>query len=163
MEWREVVGYGGRYLVSDSGEIKTDCGRIAKQFVNDQGYSLVRVSGPRKVLRVHRVVAQAFIPNPKNLSFVNHIDCIRNSNSVENLEWCTQWENLNHSQLLGRMPRNYWKGKRSPNALLSDAQVVEIRRIYALGGTSFEQLGKVFEISKRAIGRIIKGETYAVI
>jgi hypothetical protein len=92
---------------------------------------------------------------------VNHLDCDRANNHAQNLEWCTQLENLKHSANLGRMQRDYWKGRRSPNAALSDAQAREIRRIYAEGNSSWESIGRMFEISKRAVGRIVNGETYA--
>lgn len=129
--------------------------------MSDQGYMLARLSNPRKTIRVHRIVAESFLPNPDCLPFVNHKDCVRHNNNVDNLEWCTQWQNLKHSENLGRMQRNYWKGKRSPNAKLTEEQVQEIIKDYALGNQSLEFMGKRFGVSKRTIGRIIHGETYA--
>jgi hypothetical protein len=65
-----------------------------------------------------------------------------------------------HSENLGRMQKDYWIGKRSPNAALSDETASEIRQIYSGGGYSWEDLSKKFNISKRAIGRLVRGETY---
>jgi DNA invertase Pin-like site-specific DNA recombinase len=90
---------------------------------------------------------------------VNHIDHCRQNNNVENLEWCSQKENLAHARRAGRMT-NYWKGRRSPNAALLDEQVRQIRREYALGGVSWDKLARKHELSKRAIGRVLRRETY---
>jgi transcriptional regulator with XRE-family HTH domain len=94
------------------------------------------------------------------LPCINHIDCDTTNNIPSNLEWCTQAENLAHSRALGRMQENFWRGKRSPNAKLSDEIVQQIRSQYNAGGVSWAELGKRFGMSKRAIGRILRGETY---
>lgn len=160
MEWKPVVYRQGQYEVSRCGKLRTTKGKIVGQWLSNQGYALARFSNPRQTVRVHRVVAEAFCENPKSLPYVNHIDCVRSNNSADNLEWCTQWQNLMHSQSLGRMQRDYWKGKRSPNAKLTEQDIVKIREAYAQGGISWESLGKRFSISKRSIGRIINGESY---
>lgn len=159
-EWRAVDGYEDKYMVSDNGEVKRCSGELLGQWENVLGYKLVRLSRPRKVMRVHRLVAEAFIPNSNNLPFVNHLDCEPGNNHVSNLEWCTQWENLNHSQKLGRMQRDHWKGRRSPNAHLPDSVAIQIREEYQKGGVSWGFLGHKYNCSKRTIGRIINGEAY---
>lgn len=158
-QWQDVRGYEGRYQVSSSGELrKTDGSRVGQQ----QGrYMQARLSGPRRTVSVHRLVAEAFLPNPQSLPVVNHIDCNPHNNSVENLEWCTQAKNLDHSRKLGRVRSDHNLGVRSANARLSDAQVREIRRLYAAGRASYSALASQYEMSKRAIGRIVLGETYA--
>jgi len=160
MKWKPVKGREGSYEVSDSGQIRKCSGKVLGQWKNDQGYSLARLANPRKTVRVHRIVAEAFIPNPKSYPFVNHIDCNRSNNSVENLEWCTQWQNLEHSRRLGRMQNDYWKGKRSPNAALDEETVRQIRQAYANGNISWDAVGKKFGVSKRTVGRIVNGESY---
>jgi NUMOD4 motif len=161
MDWQPIETHVGRYEVSTTGDVRHTSGRVLKQWHNDQGYALVRLSSPRTVARVHRLVAQAFIPNPLGLPFVNHIDFDRAHNIPTNLEWCTQWHNLNHSQKAGRMQRNFWKGKRSPSAKLTDGAAKAVRDAYAFGGKSWETIGQEFGVSKRTIGRIISGESYA--
>lgn len=111
-------------------------------------------------MRVHRVVAEAFIPNPDGFPFVNHIDCVRNNNTIANLEWCTQWQNIRHSQALGRMQRDYWTGRRSPNAALSEEDAAKIRAEYSAGGISWAFLAKKYKTNKRTVGRIVSGESY---
>jgi hypothetical protein len=74
--------------------------RILKQYTNELGYlkvNLYDIAGKCKKKYVHRLVAQAFIPNPDNLPVVNHIDCDKANNHVDNLEWCTQKDNIAHS------------------------------------------------------------------
>lgn len=159
--WQPIETHNGLYEVSEDGQVRKTNGVHLKQWTNDQGYSLVRLSSPRVVARVHRLVAQAFIQNPEGLPFVNHLDCVRSNNAAYNLEWCTQWQNLKHSRDLGRMQACYWKGKRSPNAMLSEDEVKSIRDEYKNGGISWERLGIKHNVSKRSIGRIVNGESYA--
>lgn len=159
--WKNIAGYEGRYEVSDTGQIrKAGSKKIIGQWINDAKYMIVRLSRPRKMFRVHRLVAAAFIDNPKNKPYINHIDCNRSNNNVQNLEWCSQLENLQHASKLGRMKRDYWKGRRSPNAKVSEDMVQLIRNEYAAGGVSWETIGKKYNVSKRTVGRIIKEESY---
>jgi hypothetical protein len=158
--WRDVLGWEGKYQVSSLGEIRHASGKQVGQWKSSQGYALARLSSPRATVRVHRIVAAAFIQNPLQKPAINHIDCNRSNNKAENLEWCTQTENLRHSHRLGRMQKDYWTGKRSPSAVLSDDQVKTMRIMYETGRWSFSQLGEVFGVSKRCVGRAISGETY---
>jgi hypothetical protein len=163
MEWKPYPGREDHYEVSSCGSLRNLLtGKPVSIWKNSQGYMAARLSRPRETIRVHRAVAQTFIENPNALPFVNHIDCVKNNNNKSNLEWCTQWQNLRHSALLGRMQNDYWKGKRSPSAVLDDSQVALIRKEYAKGGKSWSKIGKEFGVSKRTIGRILSGETYKV-
>lgn len=97
--WKDVVGYEGLYLVNNEGVIKNYRGRILKDGYNGYGrtqYKKVTLTkdGERKDLLIHRLVAEAFIPNPNNLPVVNHKDGNRLNNTIENLEWCTQQYNI---------------------------------------------------------------------
>lgn len=98
--WKNVVGYEGLYMVSNFGEIiSIKRNVVLKPSINHKGYCHVVLSkqGGRKTLRVHRLVAQAFIPNLENKPQVNHIDCDKQNNSVINLEWVTNGENQLHA------------------------------------------------------------------
>ena len=101
-KWRDVVGYEGLYEVSSLGRIKRN-GRIKKPHVDHGGYLTVWLSkhSVQKCLKVHRIVAIAFIPNPKNKATVNHINGVKTDNRVENLEWATHSENIIHANKLG--------------------------------------------------------------
>ena len=159
-EWQPIEGYEEKYEVSSDGRVRRYHGSEIGQWVNDRGYRLVRLSSPRKMFRVHRLVAQAFVPNPDRAPQVNHLDHDRGNNKAANLEWCSQQQNLAHATAAGRMRRNYWRGRRSPNALFSSRDVQQIRFAYAIGEGSLAHLGRVFGASKRTIGRIVNREYY---
>jgi len=159
-EWQPVSGYAGKYEVSKCGLVRKADGTLVGQWPNDQGYMIVRLANPRSQHRVHRLVAAAFVANPDALDVVNHIDGNRSNNCADNLEWCTQRHNLDHAEKSGRLQRSYWRGKRSPNARLSDKTASAIRQAYASGHGSMAALAKKFGTSKRTVGRIINGETY---
>jgi hypothetical protein len=74
-------------------------GQLKHQFLSKSGYYLVKLL--QKAYRVHRLVALAFIDNPRNLPFINHKDGNKENNCVDNLEWCTQRENVHHALRTG--------------------------------------------------------------
>lgn len=107
-----VVGYEGSYEVSNLGNVKALRGhkrgeRVLKTYLSRHGYLLVHpcTNGVSRGKRVHRLVAEAFIPNPDNLPQVNHINGIKTDNSVGNLEWVTASENMTHAVSLGLISR----------------------------------------------------------
>ena len=103
--WKDVAGYEGLYEVSSYGRVKSlnygGCKgvvKIMKQTFDDKGYLNVRLSkdGKTKKIRVHRLVAIAFIPNVENKPEIDHKNTIRYDNKVENLRWSTHKENMNN-------------------------------------------------------------------
>lgn len=98
--WKDIEGYEGLYQVSNLGRIRSlgyGNTKIMKPVPTSQRYRQVGLykDGKRKFYLVHRLVAMAFLDNPKKLSTVNHIDGNRSNNVVSNLEWCTIAENNN--------------------------------------------------------------------
>tara|TARA_Y100000389_G_scaffold200499_1_gene241095 strand:+ start:404 stop:1216 length:813 start_codon:yes stop_codon:yes gene_type:complete len=94
--WKKVPVEGyERYSISSMGQVRNDDrGRIMKNTLNTTGYYSIQLSGAKaKHFRVNRLVALAFIPNPNEYPYVNHIDGNKENNCVENLEWCTQLYN----------------------------------------------------------------------
>lgn len=105
--WKDIVGYEGLYQVSNFGRVKSldridaenhfRVGQIMKQkYLRGYAQVALRNGKRQKEYRVHRLVAIAFIPNPKNLPQVNHKDCNPGNNHVENLEWCDAKYNINY-------------------------------------------------------------------
>lgn len=103
--WKEIPGYECLYQVSNKGRVRGLVrNKILKQSKLTGGYLNVWLSkgGKVKIKRVHRLVALAFLPNPQNKEYVNHIDKDVTNNNVDNLEWVTQSENQKHSYMVGR-------------------------------------------------------------
>ena len=102
-EWRAVVGYEGLYEVSNLGNVRsiarnTTSGKILKNIPDTKGYLHVGLckEGKKRTYKVHRLVAEAFIPNPDNLPQVNHKNEDKTDNRVENLEYCDSKYNNNY-------------------------------------------------------------------
>lgn len=101
--WRDVVGYEGLYQVSNFGRVKslknnkTKKEKILKPIINSSLYLQVDLCKNKTIKRflVHRLVANAFLPNPTNLPCVNHIDECSTNNVVTNIEWCSYKYNDN--------------------------------------------------------------------
>ena len=111
--WKDIIGFEGYYEVSNLGNIRT-----VERYINYPdgskhlykskpiklrpsvyGYNMAWICKDckKKGLFVHREVAKSFLPNPENKPQVNHINGIKTDNKLENLEWCTQFENMQHS------------------------------------------------------------------
>lgn len=119
-EWKDIIGYVGYYQVSSFGRVKSlrnirgNTDKILSQIPN-WGYLRVGlwVNGVSKIKRVHRIVAESFIENPKNKPCVNHKDGNKTNNNVSNLEWVTYSENELHScRVLIKSPNKPWLGKK---------------------------------------------------
>ena len=98
-EWKNVIGYEGLYEVSNIGNVKNvRRNTLLKLSKTNDGYIQVSLykNGIRTGLRVHRLVAEAFLPNPDNLTQVNHKDENKTNNNVDNLQWCDAKYNTNY-------------------------------------------------------------------
>lgn len=149
--WKPIYDFLGLYEVSDLGRIRSldriivnsngkhlrHRGRIIKQFVSNNGYMHVTLMNI-KTIRVHRLVANAFIPLIEGKNVINHKNSIRTDNRVENLEWCTQSENLIHgfrSPL--RKPRNFPTGPKHHNYKTGLTSKTDIIKSCAVCGKEF--------------------------
>lgn len=132
--WRQVVGYEGFYMVSNTGRVKrikggrgARAGKIIKQNLGTCGYMQVVLSKNcvEKTCRVHRIVAEAFLEPVTGKDFVNHKDGNKTNNNVDNLEWCTKSENSLHCyRVLGYKKERAKPDKRRKR--LSDKMILAI-------------------------------------
>lgn len=108
--WKDVTGYEGVYQVSNHGAIRSlryrgKAGRIAilKQYPDKGGYMRTKLcaNGKEITVKVHRIVAAAFVPNPGEKREVNHLDGNTMNNVASNLEWVTPSENMKHASRIG--------------------------------------------------------------
>lgn len=111
-------------------------------------------AGDRSNLYVHRAVAMAFIPNPLNKPHINHKDSNPSNNHVDNLEWCTHAENMQHSAARGRKPG--FKGEDNGHHKYSAELVRLVRRLYASGEYTQMDLKRKFGIPQPTVSVIVR-------
>lgn len=143
-------------MVSDTGLVKSlpryRCkGGILKPNTY-AGYCRVRLGKNSKLLSIHRLVAEAFIPNPENKPHINHKNGIKSDNHVKNLEWCTAKENCQHSI---NVLNNKRIGESNGNSKVNETIVKEIRNTYATGNYTYKQLALKYNLTISGITMIV--------
>lgn len=175
-EWRDVVGYVGWYKVSSHGRVKSlprwivrrkranyretptpifYSGKLLDLHKDRFGYIRVHLSknGRGKLLLLHRVVAQAFLlAGAKDQTEVNHLDGDKENNKATNLAWVTPGENVRHARDIGLT--HGLKGEAHPLAVLTEADVLTIRKMSSHGYTRVE-LSKRFGVTAVMISNIV--------
>lgn len=170
-EWKDIEGYEGFYQISNLGRVKSLggwCGtskrkeKIRSTSLTFDGYVKARLihQGKDKTMRVHRLVAEAFIPNPENKDTVNHMDGNKQNNTVSNLEWVDRTEQMLHAYDLGLKTSRV--GSHNSNAKLTDEQVREIRKNYIPYSKEFGTvaLAEKYGVTNRVIGLVVKNKAY---
>ena len=156
--WKDIKGYNEKYKISNLGRIKnTNTNKILSQHISKCGYYRVGLYKKKKSknIEIHRIVAETFIYNQKQKEEVNHIDGNKKNNNVNNLEWATHKEDINHAwknqlfEPVREASRRY--GKNNPSA----KQVIQ----YDLQGNEIEvyhciaEAVKETNINKTSIGK----------
>ena len=158
--FKKIKGYEN-YLISNQGRVfNFKFKKFLKPTKDRGGYLLVNLwkNGIRKLYRIHRLVALAFIPNPENKETVNHIDGVKINNFAINLEWATNKENTQHALNNGLLKPI--KGSKNSSSKLTEDQVLEIRRIYSSGEISQRALGEMFDVTQMLISYIVRRKNW---
>ena len=155
VKWKSIEGYEGLYEISNTGKIKRN-GTILKNNMMTRGYHKITLCNgkTKKQFSVHRLVAKHFIPNPHKKTFVNHINCVKTDNNVENLEWVTEKENVEHAKMKGL----YHKGECHYRTKLTEEDIVAIRRLGIVRTQT--ELAKCFNVQPSTIGKIIRRDRW---
>ena len=173
--WKQVIGYEGQYEVSNMGRLRyvpktvmvfrkdtsrshavSIKGKTSNGAANSKGYVYVKLQRDRKrqSVKMHRLVALHFIPNPNNLPQVNHIDGDKKNNKAVNLEWCNNSHNIKHAYSSGLMNR---KGERQNTCKIKESDVLEIREFYSKNPKSFLRVyAEKLNITITTVSNIIK-------
>lgn len=172
-QWRKIPNYSN-YEASTDGEIKTfnwknsGIERVMKPAFDNSGYlrtMLKNDNGKYDTIKVHRIIAQTFIPNPENKQQINHKNGVKHDNRVENLEWATHSENIKHSYATGLKSV---QGELNPAAILNEKQVLEIRSKYTYGrkggrtktAVTKRMLAEEYRVGVHVIKNIVTNKTW---
>lgn len=167
--WKDIAGYEGYYQISNLGRVKS-LERIAitkigsKQPVNERilvagydtaGYYRVALckNAKSRTRKVHRLVAQAFIPNPENKKTVNHKNGIKDDNRVENLEWATYKENNDHAIDTGLLIKNCRKGDECSFSKLKGSDIPVLRELN--NTMKHREIAKIYNVHKSTIEGVV--------
>jgi len=175
--WKDIEGFKGYYQINNFGMVKRlkskaksfnghkHCEydipeRILKSNLNNRGYEYIElnVGGKSKCVSIHRLLAEAFIPNPENKPQVNHKNGIKHDNRIENLEWCTAKENSSHAWDNGLTVGK--SGEENANAKLSIQCIYKIRKIHNTGLLTQKQIAKAFDVGQTTISEIVRNKRW---
>jgi hypothetical protein len=174
--WKDIIGFEGYYQVSNLGRIKScsrgtyhpsnKCMHILKEKImkqsNVRGYLQIsfkikdKYENKNSMIKVHRLVAFAFIENCQNKPCVNHINGVKTDNRVENLEWVTYSENSLHAFKTGLKNQN---GEKHPSNKLKDSDVIEIKNRIKNGEKDCD-IARLFCVTRGNIYCIKKNKTW---
>jgi hypothetical protein len=159
--YRIIEGYED-YVVYNDGTIFSLKSRINMLLQkNTNGRVQVKLCNGKDDTKLHsvsRLVAKHFIPNPMNKSEVNHLDGDVENNRVENLEWVSSKENIQHK--INQLGKDH-RGSKNGMAKLNLEQVEKIKQLYN-SGYKQKQLGEMFNLTQGKISKVVNGKSYKV-
>lgn len=173
---KDVIGWEDLYAVTEDGRVwskpkTTVAGNGVKNhsgvWLKSHAYSMrtnhqrvyLSRDGKKYGKQVHRLVAEAFLPNPNRLPVVNHIDGNPLNNHVSNLEWTTNSGNCKHAVAMGLTKLPNQVGSNNSNAKLQDSDVLKIRNL-ADSGMSIVDIAKMFLVARKTIRDVVRGVSW---
>lgn len=170
-EWKTIKQYSN-YAISNTGKFKNiKTKRILKPFLHKKGYFYITIApwgrqGKVVSLKLHRLIAEAFIPNPENKSQINHIDGNKLNNSLDNLEWVTAKENINHAINIGLInleSQYHPKGIQCTHAVLNEELIEEIRKQYIPRHRQFglRALARKYSLKHNTLSEALNGVNWS--
>ena len=158
---KAIPSYEGLYSVTKDGRVFSHRNNIYLKAA-DRGWGYLGVclskKSKLKTINIHRLVACAYIENPESKPEVNHINGNKKDNNVENLEWATCKENVNHGIRLGLC--SHAKGEKSGRSKLTEKDVLQIKKLLSEGLTPNE-IAKDYQVGARTIRHIRSGDTWS--
>lgn len=159
--WKDVVGYEGRYQVSNNGRVQSlISGRTMSLFDNGKGYLGVALSKNGNVKRfyVHRLVAMAFLENRNNYPEVNHKNGDKSDDSLKNLEWCDRSHNRRHAIAMG-----LWISRKGEGVYHSKLKEQDVLDIVEGLSDGFKQndIASYYGVNRRSIYEIAIGKSWS--
>ena len=154
--WKSINGFDKGYMISSTGRIR-DVEKILPLRKHHRGHLRVELlkNGKIKKIRVHRLVAEAFISNPNDFPEVNHKDENKKNNCVENLEWCTSEYNTNYGTLIERLSKKVRAVNVKTGEVLTFSSTMEAgRKGYSQSGVTSACRG----VYKSTNGKLIGGD-----
>lgn len=172
-EWRSIAGYEGLYEVSSLGRVRS----LGRKIIRSNGFpqtfhpaikhpakegygylqaKLTDANGEGRLIKVHRLVATAFLPNPDGLETVNHKDFNKENNSVENLEWSSRKQNMQHAAKYGRM---CGFGNEKYGSKVTPEDAISIRLMVRSGQTA-KSVAMLYGLSSSYVSAIGRGERW---
>jgi hypothetical protein len=169
--WGDIEGYKGKYRVSNKGRVKSlrRKGHLTERLLllacaSGRYLQVALYSGRiRKHFLIHRLVAKTFLDNLLQKEEVNHKNGIKTDNRVENLEWCTHSENMDHAvNILDKKmgPKGGTRGSLNGNLKLTDRDIIEVRRLLKETNFSQEEIGNIFQVNRVIISYIKLRKTW---
>lgn len=174
--WIGVVGFEDRYEVSTLGRARSlsvphkirgggfymTKGRILKPVLSKWGYYYITCAreGVDKKFMIHKLMAEAFLPNPENKPEVNHIDGNKLNNRLENLEWVTKSENALHAHRLGLSKSPGLRGEDAGSSKVTEKIVDDIRSNYVPKKTTQKFFAEKYGIAITTVSAIIRRVTW---
>jgi len=158
MEIWKTIPHAPQYLCSNFGNVKSlRYQRNLKGSKNSCGYIRVQLGSSKNKHFVHRLVAECFLPQKDNCSFVNHKDGNKENNTAENLEWCTVSENTTHAINTGL--RKPLKGEFHAQSKLCENDVIQINLLLRQG-QNCTQIANLFNVNRKTISDIKNQKTW---